>query len=278
MSNVGLGLDFQHLGSYGVSFENLISACESSLSHYSIVAITNSEEAKRFKKMSNGTPLIHHFTGVAPGGIEGVNRRQLAVQSNISSILEAKWCLEDLGIWNIGPYSIPYFAPPVLCAATLERTIQEIKVLQAESALEFLPEVPSCSFVVGDIGLGVFFTKIVDACECNIVLDISHVFSYAIYYDISLKEALMSFPLNAVKEFHVAGGSVHPEHKWRYRDTHSEYIVPAVLELMEFAIPLCCNLKAITYEIGIGLPLELLSLEIGALNAICEKVGFVKGI
>lgn len=278
MSNIGLGLDFQHLGSYGVTFENLISACESPLSHYSIVAITNLEEANRFKTMSGDTPLIHHFTGVAPGGIDGVNRQQLAIQSSISSVLEAKWCLEDLGIWNIGPYSIPYFAPPVLCAATLENTINEIKILQSESALEFLPEVPSCSFVIGDIGLGVFFTKIVEACECNIVLDISHVFSYASYYSLSLQDALSSFPLSAVKEFHVAGGSIHPEHRWRYRDTHSERIVPAVLDLLEFAIPLCRNLKAITYEIGIGLPIELLSIEIRALNAICKKVGFAKGI
>lgn len=278
MSNIGLGLDFQHLGSYGIPFRDLILACEYKLSHYSIVAITNVKEAERFKKISSGTPLIHHFTGVAPGGVNGVNLKQLESQSRISKLLEAKWCVEDLGIWNIGPYSIPYFAPPVLCVETLESTIREIKLLKASSDVDFLPEVPSCSFVIGSVGLGDFFSEIVKSCECNIVLDISHVFSYAIYFDVPLIEALNRFPLKAVKEFHVAGGSVHPGHKWRYRDTHSEPILPQVLELLEIAIPLCPKLQAITYEIGVGLPVSMLSTEIRLLNEVCNKVGFVARI
>lgn len=278
MSNIGLGLDYQQLTSYGVKFSDLVKFIGCPLSHFSIVAITNPAEAINFKKLSNGIPIIHHFTGVAPGGVYGVDLKQLKNQTNFSVLMGAKWCVEDLGIWNIGPYSIPYFAPPVLSLDTLNKTISEIELLQSESSVLFLPEVPSCSFVAGDISLGDFFSKLVQATKCEIVLDISHVFSYAIYHGVTPRQALDQFPLRAVKEFHVAGGSVHPSHEWRYRDTHSERILKEVAALLEVAIPLCPNLKAITYEIGVGIPLSILESEVELLNNICLKVGFTANL
>ena len=156
---IGLGLDYQHRRSYGIGLDQLFSRFAGRLSHVSIVGLLNNSEADEFKQTTD-MPILHHFTGVAPAGVNGTQLRAVRHQSAISSRLDALWCLEDIGIWNIGPYGIPYFAPPVLCRSVLESAISGINVIQQEVDIPFLAELPSCSFVVGDMSLERFFSGI----------------------------------------------------------------------------------------------------------------------
>lgn len=274
MKNIGIGIDYQHRNSYEITFEELITNLIDCLSHLSIVGLTNEREVQKFLSLSKKTPIIHHLTNIAPAGVEGLNIVELEKQYNFTKKLKARWCVEDIGIWNIGPYNIPYFSPPVLCEPVLEQTINGINLLQSKISVPFLAEVPSCSFVAGNMDLGIFFQNLVKETNCSIVLDVSHIYSYAIYCDESCVDILKRFPLSSVKEIHIAGGSVHPIHKWRYRDTHNEPIMSEILELLKISIKQCPSLQAITYEIGIGSPIYLIQDEITLLNNICDELYF----
>ena len=85
------------------------------------------------------------------------------------------------------------------------------------------------------------------------VLDVSHVYSYALYSKKDFLQVLRALPLSRAKEIHVAGGSVHPNHCWRYRDTHIEPVLDSVIDILHVALQECPNLSAVTYEIGWGL-------------------------
>ena len=274
MQTIGLGLDYQHRQSYSRSLGDLLRSLEARLSHVSIVGLVTDDDVRDFKAMT-ALSILHHFTGVAPGGADGVNLANLRRQCEISTALGAVWCLEDIGIWHIGPYDIPYFAPPVLCREVLDQTITGLHRLKREAPVPFLAELPSFSFLAGDMTLEDFFGELLAETDCGMVLDVSHVFSYAIYCNKNALEVLRAMPLDRVVEIHVAGGSVHPEHGWRYRDTHVEPIVEEVIPILATAIDQCRNLRAITYEIGLGISLDLVDQEITRLQRIAEAHHFV---
>ncbi|MGF6768614.1 uncharacterized protein (UPF0276 family) [Paraburkholderia sp. GAS199] len=274
MQAIGVGLDFQHRYSYGKPLGDLLDSLAARLSHVSIVGLVTDREVLSFKEMT-ALPILHHFTGVAPGGVEGINLNVLRRQRDISDALGALWCLEDIGIWNIGPYNIPYFAPPLLCQDVLDQTIAGVRAVQRETSVPFLAELPSCSFVAGNMTLEAFFGVLIAETGCGMVLDVSHVFSYAIYFNKEPLDVLTALPLDSVVEIHVAGGSIHPQHGWRYRDTHVEPILDAIFPILEAAIMRCRNLRAITYEIGLGISLDLVDREITRLQHIADAGGFV---
>ncbi|RMV62088.1 DUF692 family multinuclear iron-containing protein [Pseudomonas coronafaciens] len=274
MARIGLGIDFQHRLGYGVGFDDLIKETRSSLSHLSIVGLSSMTEVDIFLQIADKLPIIHHFTGVAPAGQCGLNLDALLYQKQISSALKAVWCLEDIGIWNIGPYSIPYFSPPVLCQEVLEQTVNGIHEINKVVDIPFLAEFPSCSFVSGDLRLEYFFSKLIDETGCGMVLDVSHVLSYTIYTKTPAAEVLEKLPLDAVVEIHVAGGSIHPEFEWRYRDTHSEPVLEATLDILTLAIAQCRNLRAITYEIGTGITPGLILSDLDRLEGVAKSAGF----
>ncbi|RQU50041.1 multinuclear nonheme iron-dependent oxidase [Burkholderia cenocepacia] len=273
MQVIGLGLDFQHRHSYGKPLTELLDDLAPRLSHLSIVGLVTDEHANSFRKMTD-LPIVHHFAGVAPCGATGINRHALRRQHDISHIIDAVWCLEDIGIWNIGPYHIPYFAPPVLCQAVLDQAIVGVQLIQQTIDIPFYAELPSCSFVAGDMSLGTFFHRLIEKTDCGVVLDVSHVFSYARYCEQNPLDVLMSLPLDHVGEIHVAGGSIHPQYPWRYRDTHTEPVLTQVSSLLDSAIPLCPNLRAITYEIGARIDPALIDQEILRLQQIAMLRGF----
>lgn len=272
-ARVGLGIDYTH--SYGHELNDLLQLAPNGISHLSVVAITDEDVAQTFRQAFSHYPMIHHFSGMEPAGIDGLRSEVLEKQNAISEVLQAVWCLEDIGIWNIGPYNLPYFAAPVLCETVLAMAIDGVKRIQKVSSIPFAAEIPSFSIAAGDMALGEFFHHLVDATGCNVVLDISHVFSYALYYDLAPEAVLASLPRNAVNEIHIAGGSVHPTHQWRYRDTHSEKIVAQVFPLLERALVDCPNLKAVTYELGVGITPEVITTDLHNIEGSCQRMNFV---
>ncbi|WP_050570897.1 DUF692 family multinuclear iron-containing protein [Dickeya zeae] len=271
-SLVGLGIDYTH--SYGHKLSGLLLLSKKGISHLSVVAIPDIAVAKAFRQSFIDYPIIHHFSGMEPAGIDGLRPDVLEHQNGISNALNAAWCLEDIGIWNIGPYNLPYFAAPVLCEPVLTMAIDGVNRIQQVSSIPFSAEIPSFSIAAGDMTLGEFFHRLVDATRCGVVLDISHVFSYAIYCGLKPEDVLNSLPLHAVNEIHIAGGSVHPTHHWRYRDTHSEKIVDGVFPLLEQALEKCTNLKAVTYELGVGISSEVIVADLANIENSCQRMNF----
>jgi uncharacterized protein len=247
---VGFGLDYNYDERYVGHLDGLIDRYRDRLSHLSIVALPNDEAVDRFKEIAANLPLIHHLSNVAPANPHGADWDRLREQDDVTRRLRALWCCEDIGIWSLGPYAIPYFAPPPFEAEVADYIGGQIAEMERIVSVPFVAEVPSCSFIVGSISLGDFFHRIVDVSSCPLVLDVSHVVSYALVTGSDPLAVLASLPLKAVWEIHVAGGRVNPKHTFRYIDTHNHPVMSPVYDVLEAALDECSSLRAVTFELG----------------------------
>jgi uncharacterized protein (UPF0276 family) len=276
MSGVfGFGLDYKYGARYPGGIESLCEQYRDRLSHLSIVAIDTAGEARAFRKLAGDLPVIHHLSNVAPGNPSGPDLERLRKQDAFSGILEAVWCGEDIGVWQIGPYPLPYFAPPVFDADVARWIGDGVTQITAGSRVPFLVETPSCAYVAGNVDLGEFFRIITDTAGCPIVLDVSHVFSYALAAERPTLEVLAGIPLERVWEIHIAGGRVDERHPFRYIDSHSDPIMSGVYEVLTAAVQRCRNLRCVTYELGVGLTAEMIAHDVARIEAILHGAAWV---
>jgi uncharacterized protein (UPF0276 family) len=243
--------------------------------HLSIVGIPSLADARVFRSFARDLPVIHHLNNVSPGDPDGPNWDNLASQDAISRELGAVWCNEDIGVWNIGPYYIPYFTPPLLEPEVADLIAQRIAAMRPRLSVPFLAEIPSCSMVAGRLSLGQFFERVVRDGGCDLVLDLAHVYSYALAKGESALRVLESMPLDAVRHIHVAGGFVDPEHSWCYVDSHDHPIVPPVLDLLRRSVRACDRLEAITFEVGPKLAEGVLDSELDRVEGLLDEEGHV---
>lgn len=277
--NIGFGVDNQYSGSYEGGLAGVFSRFRNRLSHVSVVSLNSCDEAENFRsQVAISLPVIHHLSNVAPGDLSGPHLGRLAELERVSDTLEAVWCCEDVGIWSLGPYEIPYFAPPLFDEDVAEMVGERISILQAASKYRFLPETPTCSFVAGRISLGDFFCRLVEKSGCDIVLDVGHVYSFALYTNQDPRDVLWSLPLDAVREVHIAGGKIAKNHSWRFIDTHIDPISTEVAALFRDSIANCKNLRAITLELGAGLRDPAIDAYLCQVEEIVSNTSFVPAL
>jgi hypothetical protein len=272
---VGFGLDYNHRDRYAHGMAGLCDRYRSRLTHLSMVCLSNSEDARAFREMSGHLPRVHHLSNIAPANPQGVDWKRFDVQNRISREIDALWCGEDIGIWSFGPYDIPYFAPPPFEADVADLIGDRIAEIERKSVVPFLGEIPSCTFAAGRLELGEFFRLLVDRSGCRLVLDVSHVFSYALARGQDAQAVLASLPLEAVWECHVAGGRVSERWRSHYVDNHEDPILPEVIDLVVAATRLCPSLRCVTFEIGVGMPAEVIEASVTRLEAALGQASFI---
>lgn len=271
---VGIGLDYQYRDRYPRTLAEIGRDWSSRLSHLSVVSMASPRDAAEVRQLAGDLPILHHLSNIAPANPEGANLELLGEQDEMSRILRAQWCGEDIGIWSLGPYSIPYFAPPVLDEASLAHVAKGVREVMARTSVPFLAEIPSFSFVAGDLTLGEFFTRLVADAGCRLVLDLSHVFSYALAMGRDPQEVLATLPLDAVREIHIAGGRPSPTWSFRYIDNHSDPVHEPVMELLRTAVRRCEHLSCVTFEIGVSIQRATMEGELARIEDLLEAEGF----
>jgi uncharacterized protein (UPF0276 family) len=272
---IGFGLDAQYAHRYPMGMEGLCRHYHDRLSHLSIVSLLQEEQAERFKRdCAFGLPVVHHLPGIAPADPDGPHLDRFSRLDRVSDVLNACWACEDIAIWSIGPYAIPYFTPPIFEAEIADKIAEGIVAMQAMSRTPFIAEVPSCAFVAGRMPLGAFFHRIVEQTGCNILCDVSHVFSYALARQQTPSSVLHSLPLDRVWEIHIAGGHIDEASGQRYVDTHSEPVRDEIIELLIEAAGSCENLQCVTYEVGVGLSQEQLERDMLRIENALRGIGW----
>jgi uncharacterized protein (UPF0276 family) len=269
MRTIGIGIDGQYFADYAT--EVLESIEKGRLSHISIVTpdLVNYLELK-----NHAERFIHHLSGVAPADPRGPNLENLAKLNEYSTKLGAVWCCEDMGVWSVGNTALPYFVPPPLTPQTLDHVVAGVAAVQAHAAVPFALEIPYFSIFCGTLSLGDFFAHLCKLHGTQIVLDLSHVFSYALAVGQDSCEVLATLPLENAVEIHVAGGKVSKICSNRYIDTHSDPIVDEVWKLLDAALNRCSKLQAITYEVGKSLDSRVFEADFSRIERVAEAHGF----
>lgn len=275
-TRAGVGVDYLNSAAYPFEggADGLLRQLHSRLSHAQLITLADGAEIEHVKRVLDGVPSVQHLVGIDPVRHEGPNLERFEEQDEHSKLLDAAWHYEDLGYWYIGPYNAPAFMPPLLEADVAEHTAANIRELNRRSDVLFMPENPSCTFTAGTLSLGEFFTRVVDAADCPMVLDLSHLYSYALLWQLDPFDVLATFPLDRVWELHVAGGRVDEAESRRYLDNHIDPVLPVVLRLLEAAVSTMPELRAVTFETSADASPEVLLDDFGRIEAVLEHSDF----
>lgn len=194
-----------------------------------------------------------HHTFLNLGAVEDYEKGAICNFTNfLIKKLNIKWINEDLGIWSIRGKTLPYPLPPYLTYEGLDASIRNVKEYQRGIDAPILVEFPGftegTNFFVGRMHAFDFFNELAKETDCPVTLDTGHLMSYQWLLgkrDDDLYSDLDRLPLEHCFEIHLSGCQIVND---RFMDFHHGVIIDEQIEILRRLIPMCPNLKAITYE------------------------------
>lgn len=194
-----------------------------------------------------------HHTMLNMGAMEPYEKRYIAKFTNdLIEKYNFQWIVEDLGIWSIQGKSLPYPLPPFLNEQGLKACIVNIKewqsLLHAPLCLEFPGFTEGSNFYIGQIDAFKFFKIVAEETASIVTIDVGHILSYQWlkgYQGDQMYSNLEHLPLDRCFELHLSGCVIH---EGKFRDMHHGVLLDEQIELLQFFLDNCPNLKAVTYE------------------------------
>jgi uncharacterized protein (UPF0276 family) len=194
-----------------------------------------------------------HHTALNTGALEPYARGEILDFTN--ALVERYgflWVNEDLGVWSLGGKPLPYPLPPWLTDDGLRAAIRGVDDVKRGLSVPFVVEFPGFTeggnFYVGRWHAYDFFRRVVEETGSPCNLDVGHLISWQWLHGRrgeALYDELDRLPLAHCFEVHLSGCQVIGE---RFVDAHHGILLDEQLELLARMLPMCPNLRAITYE------------------------------
>ncbi len=194
-----------------------------------------------------------HHTALNLGALEAYDHDRVADFTN--ALVEAhalRWVNEDLGLWSIHGRPLPYPLPPYLTPAGLRAAVRNVARVLSRLTVPLEVEFPGfsegASFCVGTMHAYDFFRAVVEETGAHCTLDVGHLLSYQWFRGMrgeALYGELERLPLARCTELHLSGCSVTGG---RFMDLHHGVLLDEQLVLIERLLPLCPDLRLVTYE------------------------------
>ncbi|MBM4380243.1 MAG: DUF692 family protein, partial [Deltaproteobacteria bacterium] len=162
------------------------------------------------------------------------------------------WVGNDVGWWHGRgtPFSGYHFLSPTLDARSLERCVAHALHVQAHLSVPLYVENPVINARRGGMHVLDFMAGLHARTGFGLILDLGHLFSHQLARGLPLESGLEGFPLEAVREVHLAGGVV-AQHGGRhtYFDDHTQPVREELFTLLESLLPRLPDLQAVTLEL-----------------------------
>lgn len=203
-------------------------------------------------------PVVVHGLGLSIGSASGWNSDYLTMLDQYAQQQPFAWHSEHLGFTLVtnqdgSEEHAGLLLPMPFTPEALDLLCPRIQHLCKRYAVPFLIEnttyyLPAFSATGAD-GRSwdeiEFLNQILSQTECGLLLDLYNFYCNAINFGFDPYAALARLQLDRVIEIHVAGGVTH---EGFLLDVHSSEVPEPVWELLEWILPHCPNLCAITYE------------------------------
>ncbi len=232
-----------------------------------------SREATLFATMLNRkatVPLLYHPVHMNLWGPKVESAERLALLARHLSEVESPWVSNDVGWWHCEGLALPgylYLTPP-LNAEGLQQVAVHARVVRDAMPVPLLLENPVVMTARGDWHVLDFMERLAKATACDLLLDVGHLFSHQLARGLELTAGLADFDFSRVAEVHIAGGVVTQRGgRGLYVDDHPQPIRDEVWSLLEYLLPKCTRLRALTYE-GDGHPMAVAKLNLRRLRSL----------
>lgn len=194
-----------------------------------------------------------HHTMLNMGSLEPYAKEEIIEFTNaMIERYDLAWIVEDLGLWSLHGKVLPFPLPPYLTQEGLRACIRNIaeyqEKLKAPLCVEFAGFTEGSNFYIGDLDAFDYFREIAVETGSPVTIDIGHVLSYQWLKGNTgerMFEGLERLPLGHCFEFHLSGCQII---KGKFRDLHHGVLLDEQLDLLEHLLPLCPEVKAVTYE------------------------------
>jgi hypothetical protein len=147
---------------------------------------------------------------------------------------------------------VPYPLPPILDASGLRACVRNVRQAQRGLAVPLVVEFPGfsagVSLVMGDLGAYDFFRVLAEETGAPVTLDIGHLLSWRWWRGFrgqALFDDLARLPLAHAFEIHLSGCELDGD---RFVDAHHGRLLDEQFIMLERLLPLCPNLRAVTFE------------------------------
>lgn len=206
-----------------------------------------------FKEVPNIKARAMHQTILNMAAVENYDKKDIIKFTNeIIDRYDIKWIVEDLGLWSIKGKTVPFPLPPYLTDAGLKACINNINEykdgLNVPVCIEFPGFTEGTNFFIGNMDGFDFFKTLTEETNTPVTIDIGHILSYQWLKGNQGKDmfkGLEKLPFDNCFELHLSGCQII---KGKFRDLHHGILLNEQIELLEYLLPRCPNLKAVTYE------------------------------
>ncbi|MGV3619813.1 MAG: DUF692 domain-containing protein [Archangium sp.] len=225
-------------------------------------------EASLFPEMEKRRaeiPLVYHPVHINLWGPELEDSERLAACAAHVKAVDSPWVSNDVGWWHHRGNALPgylYLSPP-LSSEGVEQCVAHAVHVKRAMPVPVLLENPTVMTARGALHVLDFMEKVTSAAQCDVLLDVGHLFSHQLARGLALTEGLDSFPWERVRQLHIAGGVVKGK---TYLDDHPQPIRDEVWALFGDVVKRCSKLCAVTYE-GDGHPDAIAVMNLKKLRA-----------
>ncbi len=200
---------------------------------------------------AKGLPTTLHFLDLNLDDPDDFDAEWVEGFLAVRDVLRPAWICGDAGSWHFGrraPGQL-HLLPPILCADAVAPMADGIARLRELSGLEVLPENPPGVAFLGDLHLLDFFSRVADAGDTGLLVDVAHLAIYQRQTGRKATDGLDGFDFDRVIELHVAGGTERLTDGFAWvDDDHGPELLPETWTLFETFLARCRNLRAVVFE------------------------------
>lgn len=252
-SALGLGLGVSANWPEGVAVADVLLAPECRIVDFVEIypgtcAFPDEARAAVHRWKAQGVPMTLHTAGLDLWNIAHPDDRGIPYTCELEALVEPVWCTQDLMLTRCGGARAGVLLGAILTADAADAAAERHAACSARLRTPLLLENAPYQLLVGDMTLGAFFARVVSRCDCGLTLDIGHAVGSALVQECLPMALLEDYPFERVVEVHVAGGRLEDSPE-RYVDDHDAPLLDQTLNLLARILPLCTNLRAITYEV-----------------------------
>lgn len=196
-----------------------------------------------------GHGVLYSACSARPGPL---HEKWLSQMRDVVKTLKFQHVSEHFGFCTGGEYLDTAPMPVPLTDAAVNATVDNLRrlkeVVQVQVGLENL----ALAFGRRDVlDQGKFLSRVLSALDGFILLDLHNLYCQMYNFQLSANEILDLYPLELVREIHIAGGSFSrsqfTSHTVR-RDTHNGEVPEEVFEFLPIALARCPNARYVIFE------------------------------
>ena len=192
--------------------------------------------------------IFIHGVGLSIGSYDTMNEQYLTLLDQLFQKLNITWHSEHLAYCRVNGENLNTMLSVPRTDEMLELLTKRVEFLKQRYAVPFLLEnianiLPTQPY---DYSLAEFLNKLQELSGCGFILDIYNLECDEHNYNFSLQDYLDALNLEAVKEIHIAGGTME---KGAKLDIHSRKVEDRTLQLTSDVLKKKTGVQVLTFEL-----------------------------